>query len=146
MDEPRSCICIDLKSYYASVECVARGLDPLKARLLVADETRSDQTICLAVSPALKAIGVPARPRLFKAKQAVRLYDAGLFCCSQLAFQYDIFHIRRRAHPHPVFAVPDRQRRMLRGGALVVGADAPLVEVQRHVPQGRIGVDDAADP
>ena len=72
----RSCICIDLKSYYASVECVARGLDPLKARLLVADETRSDQTICLAVSPALKAIGVPSRPRLFEAKQAIRLYDA----------------------------------------------------------------------
>ena len=76
MDEQRTCICIDLKSYYASVECVARGLDPLKARLLVADETRSDQTICLAVSPALKAIGVPARPRLFEAKQAVKLYDA----------------------------------------------------------------------
>ncbi len=72
----RTCICVDLKSYYASVECVARGLDPLRARLLVADETRSDQTICLAVSPALKAIGVPARPRLFEAKQAIRLYDA----------------------------------------------------------------------
>ena len=70
-----TCLCIDLKSYYASVECVARGLDPLKARLLVADETRSDQTICLAVSPALKAIGVPARPRLFEAKQAIRRYD-----------------------------------------------------------------------
>ena len=69
-------ICIDLKSYYASVECVARGLDPLKARLLVADKTRSDQTICLAVSPALKAIGVPSRPRLFEAKQAINLYDA----------------------------------------------------------------------
>ena len=76
MDDSRICICIDLKSYYASVECVARGLDPLKARLLVADETRSDQTICLAVSPALKAIGVPSRPRLFEAKQAIRLYDA----------------------------------------------------------------------
>ena len=62
-------ICIDLKSYYASVECVHLGLDPLKARLLVADETRSDKTICLAVSPALKAIGVPSRPRLFEAKQ-----------------------------------------------------------------------------
>ena len=72
----RSCICIDLKSYYASVECVARGLDPLKARLLVADESRSDQTICLAVSPALKAIGVPSRPRLFEARRAIRLYDA----------------------------------------------------------------------
>lgn len=76
MDERRCYICIDLKSYYASVECVARGLDPLKARLLVADETRSDQTICLAVSPALKAIGVPSRPRLFEAKQAIQLHDA----------------------------------------------------------------------
>ena len=69
------CLCIDLKSYYASVECVARGLDPLRAKLLVADESRSDQTICLAVSPALKAIGVPARPRLFEAREAIRLYE-----------------------------------------------------------------------
>ena len=68
-------IAIDMKSFYASVECVARGLDPLKAKLLVADATRSDQTICLAVSPALKAIGVPGRPRLFEAKQAIRKYE-----------------------------------------------------------------------
>ena len=68
-------ICIDLKSYYASVECVHRGLDPLKTNLLVADESRSDQTICLAVSPPLKAIGVPARPRLFEAKRAIRKYE-----------------------------------------------------------------------
>ncbi len=68
-------ICIDLKSYYASVECVARGLDPLKTNLLVADESRSDQTICLAVSPPLKAIGVPARPRLFEVRQAIRTYE-----------------------------------------------------------------------
>ena len=72
----RTYICIDLKSYYASVECVYRGLDPLKTNLLVADETRSDQTICLAVSPSLKAMGVPPRPRLFEAKQAIRLYEA----------------------------------------------------------------------
>ncbi len=65
-------IAIDMKSFYASVECVARGLDPLAARLLVADPSRSDQTICLAVSPALKAIGVPSRPRLFEGKQAIR--------------------------------------------------------------------------
>lgn len=69
-------ICIDLKSYYASVECVHRGLDPLKANLLVADPSRSDQTICLAVSPSLKAIGVPGRPRLFEAKQKIREYEA----------------------------------------------------------------------
>ena len=75
MTVDRTYLCIDLKSYYASVECVHRGLDPLKADLLVADETRTDQTICLAVSPALKAKGVPARPRLFEAKQAVRKYE-----------------------------------------------------------------------
>ena len=72
----RTYICIDLKSYYASVECVHRGLDPLEANLLVADESRSDQTICLAVSPSLKAMGVPSRPRLFEAKQALRQYEA----------------------------------------------------------------------
>ena len=68
-------IAIDMKSFYASVECVYRGMDPLKANLLVADESRSDQTICLAVSPPLKAIGVPSRPRLFEAKQAIRRYE-----------------------------------------------------------------------
>lgn len=71
----RTYIAIDMKSFYASVECVARGLDPLKANLLVADSSRSDQTICLAVSPALKAIGVPSRPRLFEAKQAIERYE-----------------------------------------------------------------------
>ncbi|MBQ7601670.1 MAG: DNA methylase, partial [Lachnospiraceae bacterium] len=76
----RAYICIDLKSYYASVECVHRGLDPLKANLLVADESRTDGTICLAVSPSLKAIGVPSRPRLFEAKQAIRKYEATHRC------------------------------------------------------------------
>ena len=61
--------CIDLKSYYASVECVDRGLDTLTTNLVVADESRSDGTICLAVSPSLKALGVPSRPRLFEVKQ-----------------------------------------------------------------------------
>ncbi len=72
---PNAFISIDMKSFYASVECVQRGVDPLKANLLVADPGRSDQTICLAVSPALKAIGVPGRPRLFEAKQAIRKYE-----------------------------------------------------------------------
>ncbi len=62
-------ICIDLKSFYASVECVERGLDPLTTNLVVADETRTDKTICLAVSPSLKALGVPGRPRLFEVRQ-----------------------------------------------------------------------------
>ena len=72
----RACICIDLKSFYASVECAARHLDPLKACLLVADAGRTDKTICLAVSPALKAIGVSSRPRLFEARDAIRRYEA----------------------------------------------------------------------
>lgn len=75
MNEGRCFIAIDMKSFYASVECVARGLDPLRANLLVADESRSDQTICLAVSPALKAIGVPGRPRLFEAKRVIADYE-----------------------------------------------------------------------
>ena len=61
----RSYIAIDLKSFYASVECVERGLDPLTAKLVVADESRTEKTICLAVSPALKAYGIPGRARLF---------------------------------------------------------------------------------
>ena len=62
-------IAIDLKSYYASVECVERGLDPLTTNLVVADNTRTDKTICLAVSPSLKAKGIPGRPRLFEVNQ-----------------------------------------------------------------------------
>ena len=71
-------MCIDLKSFYASVECVERGLDPLGTNLLVADESRSDSTICLAVSPSLKALGVPSRPRLFEARQAVKAAEIKL--------------------------------------------------------------------
>ena len=57
----RTYLAIDLKSFYASVECVDRGLDPLAVNLVVADLTRTEKTICLAVSPPLKAIGVPGR-------------------------------------------------------------------------------------
>ena len=58
--------CIDLKSFYASVECVERGLDPFKVNLVVADPERSEGTVCLAVSPAMKALGVKNRCRLFE--------------------------------------------------------------------------------
>ena len=75
MADTQTYIAIDMKSFYASAECVARGMDPLRTNLLVADSSRSDQTICLAVSPSLKAIGVPNRPRLFEAKQAIRKYE-----------------------------------------------------------------------
>lgn len=64
--QQRIYICIDLKSFYASVECVERGLDVMTTKLVVADPERSDKTICLAVSPALKALGIPGRCRVFE--------------------------------------------------------------------------------
>ncbi len=76
MGGERSYIAIDLKSFYASVECVARGLDPLDTMLVVADKSRTEKTICLAVSPALKAHGVPGRPRLFEVVEKVRQANA----------------------------------------------------------------------
>lgn len=68
----RQYVAIDAKSFYASVECVERHLNPLTTNLVVADESRTEKTICLAVSPALKAHGVPGRPRLFEVIQKVR--------------------------------------------------------------------------
>ncbi len=65
-------IAIDLKSFYASVECRERGLDPLNTNLVVADESRTDKTICLAVTPTLKSYGIPGRARLFEVRQRVR--------------------------------------------------------------------------
>lgn len=68
----RTYIAIDLKSFYASAECVARGLDPLTTNLVVADASRTEKTICLAVSPSLKSYGIPGRARLFEVVQKVR--------------------------------------------------------------------------
>lgn len=65
-------IAIDLKSFYASVECVERGLDPMTTHLVVADRSRTEKTICLAVSPSLKAYGLPGRARLFEVEEKVR--------------------------------------------------------------------------
>ena len=73
----RTYLAIDLKSFYASVECMERGLDPMTANLVVADPTRTEKTICLAVSPALKAYGIPGRARLFEVVEAVRKINAG---------------------------------------------------------------------
>ena len=67
----RSYIAIDLKSFYASIECVERNLDPLNTNLVVADESRTEKTICLAVTPSLKAHGISGRARLFEVIQAV---------------------------------------------------------------------------
>lgn len=65
-------IAIDLKSFYASVECVERGLDPLTTNLVVADAERTQKTICLAVSPSLKEYGIPGRARLFEVIEKVK--------------------------------------------------------------------------
>lgn len=72
MAKQKTYIAIDLKSFYASVECVERGLDPLKNNLVVADEGRTEKTICLAVSPSLKAHGIPGRARLFEVVERVK--------------------------------------------------------------------------
>ncbi len=67
-----SYIAIDLKSFYASVECIERGLNPLTTNLVVADPSRTEKTICLAVSPSLKAYGIPGRPRLFEVQHKLK--------------------------------------------------------------------------
>ena len=72
MEHPRTYIAIDLKSFYASVECVDRGLDPLTTNLVVADASRTEKTICLAVSPTLKQYGIGGRARLFEVVQRLR--------------------------------------------------------------------------
>ena len=73
----RTYIAIDLKSFYASVECRERGLDPMDTNLVVADESRTDKTICLAVTPSLKSYGISGRGRLFEVRQRVREANAG---------------------------------------------------------------------
>lgn len=71
MDSGRVYMCFDLKSFYASVECVERGLDPFKTRLVVADPSRGDRTICLAATPAIKALGVKSRCRVYEIPQGI---------------------------------------------------------------------------
>ena len=79
-------IAIDLKSFYASVECVERGLDPLTSNLVVADASRTEKTICLAVSPSLKRHGIPGRARLFEVIEAVRIINARRRASSPLGY------------------------------------------------------------
>ena len=76
MENQRCCIAIDLKSFYASAECMSRGLDPMTTNLVVADASRTEKTICLAVSPSLKRYGIPGRARLFEVIQKVKEENA----------------------------------------------------------------------
>lgn len=76
MEKQRIYLCIDLKSFYASVECVARGLDPMTANLVVADPERTEKTICLAITPAMKALGIKNRCRVFEIPKQVKYITA----------------------------------------------------------------------
>ena len=76
MGRQKSFICIDLKSFYASVECVERGLDPFKTNLVVADPTRSQSTICLAITPAMKKLGVKNRCRIHEIPAGIEYITA----------------------------------------------------------------------
>ncbi len=76
----RSYIAIDLKSFYASVECKERELDPMTTNLVVADKSRTEKTICLAVSPSLKSYGIPGRARLFEVVQKVKEVNKRRIC------------------------------------------------------------------
>lgn len=91
---------IDLKSFYASVECVDRGLDPLSTNLVMADKSRTEKTICLAVSPSLKSYGIPGRARLFEVVERVKQINAQHRCVSQRHWRYlgaHRFQAERRA-------------------------------------------------
>lgn len=95
----RSYLAIDLKSYYASAECAARHLDPLTTNLVVADSSRTEKTICLAVSPSLKAYGIPGRARLFEVVQKVREVNANRL---REAVRLRKLCIRTVSHPSPL--------------------------------------------
>ena len=86
-------LCIDLKSFYASVECVERGLDPMTTHLVVADPERTDKTICLAVSPAMKKLGVPGRCRVFEIPKGINYIKARPRMQLYIDYSADIYEI-----------------------------------------------------
>lgn len=98
MPDEKVYIAIDLKSFYASAECVSRGLDPLRTNLVVADPTRTEKTICLAVSPSLKAYGISGRARLFEVVQKVAAVNEA----------------RQRAYPHHKLYVREYDDQLIR--------------------------------
>lgn len=96
---------IDLKSFYASVECVDRGLDPLSTNLVVADKSRTEKTICLAVSPSLKSYGIPGRARLFEVVEKVKQVNAQRHCASPGGEQYVRIYDNRQIQADPSLAL-----------------------------------------
>ncbi|MBO4928203.1 MAG: DNA methylase [Clostridiales bacterium] len=101
----KSYIAIDLKSFYASVECVQRGLDPLNTHLVVADPSRTEKTICLAVSPSLKRLGLPGRARLFEVVQKVNQVNQERTYCSGLAVLKGKSFLESELEKDPALAV-----------------------------------------
>lgn len=91
--ENRIYLCIDLKSFYASVECVERGLDPLTVNLAVADPKRGDRTICLAISPSMKALGIRNRCRVFQIPEGVEYIMALPRMKLYIAYSADIYAV-----------------------------------------------------
>ena len=96
MAEGRTYVCIDLKSFYASVECVDRGLDPLTANLVVADPDRTEKTICLAITPSMKALGLSSRCRVFEIPEGVRYVKARPRMQRYMEVSADIYSIYLR--------------------------------------------------
>lgn len=125
MAQEHTYIAIDLKSFYASAECAAHGLDPLNANLVVADASRTDKTICLAVSPALKSFAVPGRPRRFEVNQQVDRVNrqrAAKFANRRLAKTRSIYkdELERRTGLRVDFMiVPPRMRYYLQVSAKI---------------------------
>ena len=101
----RSYIAIDLKSFYASVECVKRKRDPLTTNLVVADRSRTDKTICLAVSPSMKAYGIPGRARLFEVVQKVKEVNEARRCRSPKRMLEGVSNDTNQLQMHPELAV-----------------------------------------
>lgn len=86
-------LCIDLKSFYASVECVERGLDPMTTNLVVADPERTDKTICLAITPAMKALGIKNRCRIFEIPKGISYITASPRMQKYIDYSAEIYHI-----------------------------------------------------
>ena len=101
----RSYIAIDLKSFFASVECVARGLDPLNTNLVVADQSRTEKTICLAVSPSLKSYGIGGRARLFEVVQKVKEANAKRKCNAPQHTFSGSSHLASELNSDPALAI-----------------------------------------
>ena len=93
MEQNRIYFCIDMKSFFASVECAERGLNPFETNLVVADETRGNGTICLAISPAMKALGVKNRCRMYEIPPNIKYITAMPHMKKYIKYNGDIYDI-----------------------------------------------------